>query len=65
MSPKVVSCHPDDDVQAAMGTMSREQLRRLPVVDDDERLVGIVALADVALHEREQVGETVRRISQP
>jgi CBS domain-containing protein len=65
MSPEVVCCRPGDDVQTAMGAMSREQLRRLPVVDDDERLIGIVALADVALHEREQVAETVRRISQP
>jgi CBS domain-containing protein/lysophospholipase L1-like esterase len=65
MSPKVVSCRPDDDVQQAMGTMSREQLRRLPVVDRDERVVGILALADVALHEREQVDETVQRIAEP
>lgn len=70
MTAQVSCCTPDQDVQEVMQQMSDEQLRRLPVVDSADRLVGIVALADVALTadreaEGDQVGETVRRISEP
>jgi len=70
MSPGAACCHPDEDVDDVLRKMSDAQLRRLPVIDTNERLVGIVALADVALSahqptDGEQVGETVRRISEP
>lgn len=65
MSAEVVCCRPGDDVHTAMGAMSREQLRRLPVVDDNEHLVGIVAFADVTLQGRDEVADTVRHISRP
>jgi len=44
--------------------MASEQVRRLPVVDEDNRLVGILAQADVALEAKEKtVGEMVEEIS--
>jgi CBS-domain-containing membrane protein len=46
--------------------MAQHQVRRLPVVDDENRLVGVVSQADVALEERdESVGEMVAEISKP
>lgn len=46
------TCAPDDDVSAALKTMQSEQLRRLPVVDDEGRLVGILSLNDVILNSK-------------
>ena len=49
--------------------MQRDQVRRLPVVDDENRLVGIIAQADIATklgsREPEKVEETLEKISEP
>jgi CBS domain-containing protein len=47
---KVISCQPDVDVRAALEQMRREQLRRLPVLDGEGRLIGILSMADVLRH---------------
>jgi CBS domain-containing protein len=48
MSKKVLYCRDDDDVDAVAENMGRERVRRLPVVDSDKRLVGVVSLGDIA-----------------
>jgi len=48
MSRQVYSCAPDDSIQRIAGIMSEHQVRRLPVVDADGRLLGMVTLADLA-----------------
>jgi CBS domain-containing protein len=48
MSSEVVSCTTTDLYQEAVQTMGAHQLRRMPVVDDKRRVVGIIAQADVA-----------------
>lgn len=48
MSEEVFSCAPDDDIAAAEKLMREKQVRRLPVIDPQERLVGIISLNDVA-----------------
>ena len=50
MSRQVYFCAPDDSVQRIAGIMSEHQVRRLPVVDADGRLLGVVTLADLAKH---------------
>jgi CBS domain-containing protein len=61
--PKVAS--PDWPVERAAELMAREQIRRLPVVEDG-RLVGYLALGDLALQNRDrQVGKTLEEISEP
>lgn len=40
--------HPDDEAEAVLHLMEAEQVRRVPVVDGDNRLLGIIAQADVA-----------------
>jgi CBS domain-containing protein len=59
MTSEVVCCHEDDEVQRAAGLMQREQLRRLPVIDEGGRLVGIVSLGDVK-REARQAGPVQR-----
>jgi CBS domain-containing protein len=62
----VVTIRADEDLSEALKLMASYQVRRLPVVDDDNRLIGVVAQADVALQAREKaVGEVVEEISRP
>jgi CBS domain-containing protein len=67
MTHKVVTCHMDDDLQKAMDVMSENQLRRIPVVDSGNRIIGIIAQADVAtrLDQPVKTAEMVKDISQP
>ena len=66
MSDGIVCAHEDDDVQDVAKRMSQEQVRRLPVLDHDKKLVGIVSLGDLA---RETIGEAsheaLEGVSQP
>ncbi|MBD0325318.1 MAG: CBS domain-containing protein [Pyrinomonadaceae bacterium] len=48
----LTSCAPEDDVSVALRKMQDEQLRRLPVVDGEGKLVGILSLNDVILHSK-------------
>jgi CBS domain-containing protein len=66
MSRKLVTCHADDNVENAIKAMAQYQLRRIPVVDDNNRLVGIISQADIAtrVDEPEKTAEVVKEISQ-
>ena len=60
-----VTVRADDDLSDALELMATYQVRRLPVVDEDNRLVGVLAQADVAMGAKEKaVGEMVEEISQ-
>ena len=58
MSDGIICAHEDDDVDAVAQRMSEEQVRRMPVLDAEERLVGIVSLGDLA---RETNGQTAEQ----
>ena len=63
-SRELVKVNVDQDLSSALQLMASEQVRRIPVVDDDGRLVGILAQADVAREAKEKaVGEMVQEIS--
>jgi CBS domain-containing protein len=66
MSQEVLYCYEDQDLPAVAKNMAEQQVRRLPVVNRDKRLVGIISLSDIAHHENARIpGEAVSRISQP
>jgi len=67
MSKGVTTSKQDDSVDDLMELMGREQLRRIPIVDDRGALVGIVAQADVVREARNdrKAERTVEQISQP
>ena len=67
MSGNPKTARADDDVSRVMDLMGREQVRRVPIVDERGSLVGIVAQADVALEAKNEnkVDDTVERISRP
>jgi CBS domain-containing protein len=61
----VVTVQPDEDLSEALKLMASYQVRRLPVVDEDNNLVGVLAQADIASGAKEKaVGEMVEEISQ-
>jgi CBS domain-containing protein len=66
MSKKLVTCRADDDVDMAMKAMAQFQLRRIPVVEDNMRLAGIISQADLAtrVDQPEKTGEMVKEISE-
>src|SRR5438093_1051691 len=48
MTPDIIFCYEDDDVQKAAQVMKDKQIRRLPVLNRNKELVGIVSLGDLA-----------------
>jgi CBS domain-containing protein len=67
MTANPVSCSEEEDVDRAVELMSERQVRRMPVVDRQGRLTGIIAQADVAtrIKRDEKTGELVEAISEP
>jgi CBS domain-containing protein len=67
MTPKVTCCYVDSDIMSAIELMERLRVRRLPVVTRDKLPIGMVALADLALHLRDDHlrSEVLERVSEP
>lgn len=66
MSQEVKYCYADDDVDDILHNMAEQQIRRLPVVDRNKRLVGIVSISDLA-HGGQSAGsgEALSEIARP
>lgn len=66
MSKEVLYCFEDDDIEKVAENMGSQQVRRMPVVNKDKRLVGIVSIGDLA-HGTDDatVGQAVTDISKP
>jgi len=66
MSPEVKYCFEDEDMEHVARNMAEIKVRRLPVMNRDKRLVGILSLGDVAVREdRETAGQAVKGVSKP
>jgi CBS domain-containing protein len=67
MSGGVKTATPDDSVESVMALMGREQVRRIPVVDERGSLVGVVSQADLARKAADptKVEKTLEQVSQP
>jgi CBS domain-containing protein len=67
MSTDIAYCLEDQELDEAVSLMEARQIRRLPVLNLDKQLVGIVSLGDIAVHagDRDMAGETLEEISQP
>ena len=64
---RIATASPNDSVDDVLGTMGREQVRRIPIVDERGSLVGIVSQADVSRKAKNEgrVEDTIERISEP
>ena len=66
MTTTVVTVLDSDDLKAALDAMGNGQIRRLPVVDKHDRLVGVISLGDLSIRVKEKyAGETLETISKP
>lgn len=67
MTKTPVCCGSDDDVQRALDTMAGSQVRRVPIVDSYQRVVGIIAQGDIAtrIDQPEKTAQVVKEISLP
>lgn len=66
MTDQVASTRPDSDLSEALKLMEEKQVRRIPVVNEQGILCGIVAQADVALEApAEETAEVVKDVSKP
>jgi len=67
MTPEVIYCFDDEDVKDVAKKMEEKQVRRLPVLNREKRLVGIVSLGDLAVRTGKEklAGEVLERVSEP
>ena len=68
MSANVRCATEDQPIDQVLGTMAQAQIRRMPVVDGKQRLVGIVTIGDIAAKDRDddaEVAESLGEISSP
>ena len=66
MSKEVLYCFADEDVEHVIENMGEQQVRRLPVLDREKRLVGIVSLGDLVANAKPKTsGQAITAISRP
>jgi len=67
MSKPVLACSPDDSYDEALSLMEKHRIKRVPVVDNSGRVVGMISQGDVALRvrDRQKTAEVVESICQP
>jgi CBS domain-containing protein len=63
MSGKLYACAPEDDIHSALETMEKHQVRRLPVVNLDGKLAGILSIGDLTLHAEKKEGKKIPDLS--
>jgi len=65
MSKPIVYCRADEYLEDALRIMEKNRIRRLPVIDENKRLVGMLALGDIThLGGRELAGEVMRSVAE-
>jgi CBS domain-containing protein len=64
MSKPIIYCRADDELEYALRIMEKNRIRRLPVIDENKRLAGILALGDISeIGGEEMAGEVMRSVS--
>jgi CBS domain-containing protein len=64
MSKPIIYCRTDDELEYALRIMEKNKIRRLPVIDENKRLAGMLALGDISeIGGEEMAGEVMRSVS--
>jgi CBS domain-containing protein len=59
MTTEVVCCRPETSLEEARGSMMNRRIRHLPVVDDQENMVGLISIGDLNAHQRTSHEQTI------
>lgn len=67
MTPDIAYCFDDQKIGEAARVMAEKQIRRMPVLDRNKRLVGIISLGSLAVHTKDDnlVGDVLKQVSKP
>jgi CBS domain-containing protein len=66
MTDRVLYCFDDQEPSKAADDMAEQRIRRMPVVNRDKRLIGMVSLADIACkHDSKKAGDTLKEVVAP
>jgi CBS domain-containing protein len=68
MTTDPITCHKDDSIENAINLMEDNQIRRIIIVDDDNKVIGIISQADLAIRSQEnplKIYELLEEISEP
>jgi CBS domain-containing protein len=65
MTDSPITCHPEDPLETVIRMMEENQIRRIPVVDQQGKCIGIIAQADIALADvnKQEVSTLVEELS--
>jgi CBS domain-containing protein len=64
MSKPIIYCRADDELEYALRIMEKNKIRRLPVIDENKRLAGMLALGDISeIGGEDMAGEVMRSVS--
>lgn len=63
MTRDVIACSPDDEIDTAEDLMADNQVSRVMCIDDDEQLVGVISLSDVAQMDGTHAARTLEQVS--
>jgi CBS domain-containing protein len=64
MTKEVVWCHEDDNIKEVAKKMRDKEIRRMLILDQDKRLVGVVSIGDISKVEESESGKTLRQITE-
>lgn len=67
MTRRIIYCHEEQEVEEVARLMEEKQIRRVPVLDNNKKLKGILSLGDLAVrgHNMTMAGEVLERVSEP
>ena len=66
MTAPVMTAAPDEDLESALGKMADAEIRRLPICDEEHRVLGVLSLHDIAQQQdAATLGEVFREVSRP
>lgn len=67
MTKPVITCHENDDIDVAIEKMKEYKVRRIPIIDTDHKVQGLISIGDVAVlaHEEHETFEALEEISAP